>query len=83
MWSSNFRAHRLLSLMDMPIGVLRRIGRASVRERGAAFIHVGCSGLLKALAAVRSTAYNLCVVVVLSVVLPPALAADFVPSALG
>lgn len=63
--------------------MLRRIGRGSVRKREAAFIHVGGSGVLKAFAAVRSTAYDLCVVVVLAVVFPPALVADFVPSALG
>jgi hypothetical protein len=54
-----------------------------MRKRGAALIHVGGTGVLKALATVRTTAHYMSVVVVLAVVLPSALAADFIPSPLG
>jgi hypothetical protein len=54
-----------------------------MRKRGAALIHVGGTGVLKALATVRTTAHYMSIVVVLAVVLPSALAADFIPSPLG
>ena len=53
-----------------------------MREGGAAFLHVGGSGVVKALATVRATSHHVGVVV-LAVVLPSALAADLVPAALG
>lgn len=54
-----------------------------MRKGGAAFLHVGGSGVVKALATVRATSHHVGVVVVLAVVLPSALAADLVPAALG
>jgi hypothetical protein len=46
-------------------------------------VHVGGTGILKTLSAVRTTAHNTSVMVVLAVVLPTALAADFVPAPFG
>jgi hypothetical protein len=62
---------------------LRRIGRGVMRKGDTAFTNIGGTGVLKALATVRTSARNVGVMVVLAVVLPSALAADFVPAPFG
>lgn len=61
---------------------LRRVGRCA-RHRDAASSHIASTGFLEALAAVGTSTHDPGVVVVLAVVLPPALFADLIASALG
>ena len=53
-----------------------------VRQPSAALSHIGGAGIVKAPATVWSTAYDDGVMVILAVVLPPALPAYLVPTAL-
>lgn len=62
---------------------LRGICWRSMGKRGPAFINVGDTGCLKALRTIRTSAHDVGVMIVLPVVLPPALLADFVPTPFG
>jgi hypothetical protein len=62
---------------------LRRWCWRLMRKRCAALLHVGLAGCAQAFASVRPTAHNVGVVVVLTVVLPPAYVADLIPTPLG